>query len=313
MHKIAVIALNDFVPFDLSIPCEVFGRARHPDSSECYEVSVCAETPEIRSGYFSITVPRDLSYLTEANTVIVPGINSPAEPVSLAVIQALQAASATGKRIVSICSGTFVLAAAGLLEGLRVTTHWMAAPLLAELYPALTIDPNVLFVDNGRILTSAGASAGIDLCLHLIRRDFGATIAAHVARLSVMPLERDGGQAQFIDHPPPSSGKNLQPLLDWLGQNLTEPVTLKVMAKRMTMSTRSLSRQFQAQTGMTPLQWILLARVRCAQTLLETSDLSVEKIAANVGFGSTTAFRERFSKVAGTNPQSYRRSFRQHR
>jgi transcriptional regulator GlxA family with amidase domain len=227
------------------------------------------------------------------------------------VLAALREAAAAGTRIVSICVGAFVLAEAGLLDGLRATTHWVAADLLARTYPLVEVEPDVLYVDNGQILTSAGAAAGLDLCLHLIRRDYGSAVAADAARLSVMPLEREGGQAQFIvhQHPPVPQGSTLEPLLHWIEDNLSHEVTLGALATRSGMSERTFSRRFREQTGSTPLQWLLRARVRRAQYLLENSDHTVERIAQQAGFGSPTAFRERFRRVVGTSPQAYRSAF----
>ena len=201
------------------------------------------------------------------------------------------------------------MAAAGLLDGLRATTHWLAASQLASRYPNVTVDPNVLFVDNGQILTSAGAAAGLDLCLHMVRCDHGAAVAAAAARLAVMPLEREGGQAQFILSEPPSAPDALQPLLGWLLQHLDQPLQLEDIARQAAMSTRTLSRRFLEQTGTTPLQWLLAQRVRRAQELLETTALSIEQVATAAGFGSAAAFRDRFSKLVGASPQVYRRTF----
>ncbi len=309
MHQVAVLALHGVIAFELAIPCEVFGRARVPGMRQAYEVRVCGEAKDIKAGAFDIRVPWDLSHLADADTVIVPGLNNAMAPIADEVLEALNAASAAGARIASICSGAFVLAAAGLLDGLRATTHWLAASQLADRYPSVIVDPNVLFVDNGQILTSAGAAAGLDLCLHMVRCDHGAAVAADAARLAVMPLEREGGQAQFILSEPPSSPEALQPLLSWLVQNLDQPLQLEDIARRSATSTRTLSRRFLQQTGTTPLQWLLAQRVRRAQELLETTALSIEQVATAAGFGSATAFRERFSKLVGASPQVYRRTF----
>jgi transcriptional regulator GlxA family with amidase domain len=201
-----------------------------------------------------------------------------------------------------------VLAATGLLDGLRVTTHWAAAARLAERYPALQVDPDVLFVDNGQFLTSAGAAAGLDLCLHIVRRDHGAAVAAQAARLAVMPLERDGGQAQFIVHEPPASAADLQSLLHWLSQNLQRTLTMEKVARQAAMTPRTLRRRFRQQVGTTLLQWLLAARVRRAQLLLETTSLSVEQVAIEAGFGSAVTLRDRFARSVGTTPTAYRRA-----
>ncbi|WP_425145138.1 GlxA family transcriptional regulator [Deinococcus sp.] len=309
MHTVAVIAMHGVLAFDLSTPCEVFSRAVVPGEASPYQVLVCGEAAEVKAGPFDLRVPWDLSQVAGADTVIVPGIANPLMPISQSVTWAIQEAAARGARIASICTGAFVLAATGLLDGLQATTHWLAAPALAARYPRIRVDPNVLYVDNGQLLTSAGAAAGIDLCLHLVRQDYGAAVAAHTAKLTVMPLERPGGQAQFIVHPAPASDTSLAPLLLWLEANLGEPLTLGDLARQAGMSERSLSRHFRAQTGTTPLQWILTARIRHAQALLETQSLSAEKVASAVGFESVSAFRDCFYRRVGTTPQRYRQSF----
>ncbi|MFE4450613.1 GlxA family transcriptional regulator [Streptomyces sp. NPDC056796] len=311
MHTLAVLALDQVIPFDLSTPIEVFSRTRLPDGRPGYQVRVCAERPEVDAGAFTLRAPWGLDALTAADTIIVPGTADPAAPLPGAVRDALRAAAADGTRIASICSGTFPLAATGLLDGLRATTHWIAADLLASAHPDIEVDPDVLYVDNGQILTSAGAAAGLDLCLHMIRRDYGSAVAADAARLSVMPLEREGGQAQFIvhPHPPAPRGSTLEPLLAWLQENLSSDLTLPEIAAHAGTSTRTLIRRFREQTGSTPLQWLHRARIRQAQHLLETTPHSVERIGAQVGFGSPTAFRERFKRTTGVSPHSYRRAF----
>ncbi|MFE5295487.1 GlxA family transcriptional regulator [Streptomyces sp. NPDC056632] len=311
MHTVAVLALDRVIPFDLATPVEAFTRARLPDGRAGYQVRVCAARPEIDAGTFALRAPWGLEALREADTVVVPGTADPTAPVPEEVRDALCAAAADGTRIASICAGTFPLAATGLLDGLRVTTHWIAADLLAETFPRLTVDPDVLYVDNGQFLTSAGAAAGLDLCLHMIRADYGSAVAADAARMAVVPLEREGGQAQFIvhDRPPVPRGSDLEPLLAWLQDNLGRAFTLDDIAARAGTSTRTLIRRFREQTGTTPLQWLHRARVRQAQHLLETTRHSVERIGAQVGFGSPTAFRDRFKRTTGVSPHSYRRSF----
>ncbi|MGW1466786.1 GlxA family transcriptional regulator [Streptomyces sp. NPDC002308] len=311
MHVIAVLALDQVIPFDLSTPIEVFSRTRLPDGRPAYQIRVCGERPEIDAGAFTVRAPWGLEGLAAADTIVVPGTADLSAPLAPAVRDALRAAAANGTRIASICSGTFPLAATGLLDGLRATTHWSAAGLLAAAHPDIEVDPDVLYVDNGQILTSAGAAAGLDLCLHMIRRDYGSAVAADAARLSVMPLEREGGQAQFIvhDHAPAPQGSTLDPLLDWLRENLGSDLTLADIAARAGTSTRTLIRRFREQTGTTPLQWLHRARVRQAQHLLETTRHSVERIGVQVGFGSPTAFRDRFKKTTGVSPQTYRRAF----
>ncbi|MFI9007764.1 GlxA family transcriptional regulator [Actinosynnema sp. NPDC053489] len=312
MRTVAVLALDGVVPFDLSTPIEVFTRTLLPDRTPAYRVLVCGATPTVDAGSFTLQAPWGLDALVDADTVIVPGCADATAPVPDAVLDALREAAARGARLASICSGAFVLAATGLLDGLRATTHWAGAAALAARHPRVEVDPDVLYVDNGRLLTSAGAAAGLDLCLHLIRRDHGSAVAADAARLSVMPLEREGGQAQFIAHelPPTPRGSALEPLLRWLEDNSARDLGLAEIAAHAGMSTRTLNRRFREQTGTTPVRWLHRTRIRRAQHLLEATDHPVDRIAARVGFGSPTAFRDRFRRVVGTNPQAYRSAFR---
>ncbi|MET7619370.1 helix-turn-helix domain-containing protein [Streptomyces sp. NPDC005408] len=311
MHTVAVLALDGVIAFDLSTPLEVFSRTRLPDGRAAYRVRVCAPSEEVDAGAFTLRAPWGLDALPEADTIILPGCADPAVPVPSGVLDALRAAAARGTRIASICTGAFVFAATGLLDGLRATTHWLGAAALADLHPEVDVDPDVLYVDNGQFLTSAGAAAGLDLCLHMIRRDHGSAVAADAARLSVMPLEREGGQAQFIVHeqPPSPDGATLEPLLRWMEENARRELTLGEIAAQAGMSTRTLNRRFREQTATTPLQWLHRARIRQAQYLLETTAHSVDRIAAQVGFGSPTAFRDRFKRQVGTSPHAYRRAF----
>jgi transcriptional regulator GlxA family with amidase domain len=310
MHTVAVLAQDGVIPFDLSLPCDVFGRTPLPDGRPAYRIRVCAEQPEVDAGVFALRAPGTLDELTRAHTIVVPGTSDPAAPATPAVLDALRRADAAGRRIASICTGAFTLAQAGLLDGRRATTHWLATDELARRHPRVAVDPDVLFVDEGRILTSAGAAAGLDLCLHLIRRDHGAAVAAHAARVSVMPLERDGGQAQFIVHRPTAQDETtLEPLLRWLADNLDRELTLDEIARQALLSTRTLNRRFREQTGTTPRQWLLRARVRRAQELLETTHHPVARIGTLVGFGSAATFRERFRRHVGTSPRAYREAF----
>ena len=311
MHRVAILALDSVVPFDLATPCEVFGRARLTNGKAAYEVRVCAESADVDAGSFRLSAPWRLRSLTRADTVIVPGLSDLDAPVSTKAVNALRTAARAGGRVASICTGAFVLAETGLLDGLRATTHWRAAAELARRYPEIDVDPDVLYVDNGDILTSAGAAAGLDLCLHLVRHDYGAAVAADAARVCVMPLERAGGQTQFIAPQEPSTdGASLEPLLRWLESNAHRDLTLSDIARQASTSPRTLNRRFHEQTGTTPLQWLLRARTRHAQHLLETTGDSIEHIATQVGFGSAAAFRTRFQRDIGTNPRAYRRAFR---
>ena len=309
MHTVAVLALPGVIPFDLATPIETFQRTSLPDGSPAYRVRICALEPEVDAGLFTLRAQWGLEGLVDADTIILPGCDRFDVPV--AAIEALRAAAARGTRLASICSGAFILAATGLLDGLRATTHWVAAAELASRFPLVDVDPDVLYVDNGQFLTSAGAAAGLDLCLHLIRRDYGSAVAADAARLSVMPLEREGGQAQFIVHdlPPVPRGNELEKLLAWLEENSVRELTLDEIAAQAGMSARTLNRRFREQTGTSPLRWLHRARVHRAQHLLEATDEPVERIAVRTGFGSPTAFREHFKRIVGTSPQSYRAAF----
>lgn len=311
MHTVAVLALDQVIPFDLATPLEVFTRTRLPDGRPAYRVRVCGPGTDVDAGFFRITPQRGLDGLADADTIVLPGCADPGAAVPDEVLDALRAAAANGTRIASICSGAFILAATGLLSGRRATTHWLAAGALAARYPDIEVDPDVLYVDNGQLLTSAGAAAGLDLCLHLIRRDHGSAVAADAARLSVMPLEREGGQAQFIvhDQPPAPQGSVLEPLLAWMEDNTARELTLEDLAAQARMSTRTLNRRFREQTGSTPLQWLHRTRIRQAQYLLEATTHPVDRIATQVGFGSPTAFRDRFKRVVGTSPHAYRLAF----
>jgi transcriptional regulator GlxA family with amidase domain len=309
-HLVAVVAFDGVVLADLATPCVVFGVVRGSDGRRPYDVRVCSAAAEVRSEHVGLKVPWRLSTLARADTVIVPGVDDVDRAIPEPVLRAIRRAVERRARVASVCSGAFVLAAAGVLDGRRATTHWLAAKELARRHPTVSVDPDVLYVDEGRILTSAGAAAGFDLCLHLVRRDLGAAVASEAARAAVMPLERAGGQAQFIVHEPPASdGSSLGPLLGWLEQNVAKELSLRAIARRAGMSTRTLSRRFRRQVGTTPAAWVSHARVRHAQRLLETTDLSVESVAAGVGFGSSAVLRERFGRMVGTSPQSYRRSF----
>jgi transcriptional regulator GlxA family with amidase domain len=313
-HRVGILAFDGVALGDLAVPCELFARAVDAHGAPLYDVRVCATTERIDAGFVALSAPWRLPQLARCDTVIVPGLQPPFEPPP-AVVQAVRRAIDRGSRVASICSGAFIVAATGRLDGLRATTHWAAAALLAERHPALEVDPNVLYVDHGRLLSSAGAAAAHDLCLHLIRRDHGAAVAAEVARLAVMPLERAGGQAQFIVHVPPAAatparGPSMNALLAWLDANLARPLPLSAIARHCHMSGRSLHRHFSEQVGMSPARWLVQARVRRAQALLEATDLPVERIATDTGFGSAVTLRQRFTQLVGTGPLAYRKLYR---
>ncbi len=270
---------------------------------------MCAPERTIRSAGFDMQVRYGLDRLELAHTIVVPGCEDPFGEVPEAVRIALREAYVRGARLASICTGAFILAASGLLDGKRATTHWRFAEDLAKLHPEIQVEPNVLFVDEGSIVTSAGASAGLDMCLHLVRRDFGQTVAANTARLAVAPLYRDGGQAQFIRQELPGSSTSLMPLIEWIRDNLNSSHTVDNLAARANMSSRTFARRFQEQTGTTPLQWLLTARIDRARALLEESETSIDQTALLSGFGSAVTFRSRFRRVVGLTPTEYRRRF----
>lgn len=308
-HLVVVVAFDGVVLGDLATPLEIFGRVRNVEGRPCYEVRVCSHQPEIESEHVTLKVPWRLSSLKHADTVIVPGIDNIDRPLPEELLRALRAALKRRARFASICTGAFLLARTGALAGLKATTHWRAAQELARRYPEIEVDPDVLYVDNGNVLTSAGAAAGMDLCLHLVRRDLGAEIAARAARTAVMPLERSGGQAQFIVYEQPAVVESMGPLLLWIEQNVRKQLSLSVIARHAALSTRTLSRRFREQVGATPVQWITSARVRRAQQLLETTGLSIEQVATEVGFRSASVLREHFGGILGTTPVTYRRAF----
>jgi transcriptional regulator GlxA family with amidase domain len=311
VHEVAVVATHGVVPFDLATPTEIFRGTRLADGRHPYRLVVCGVTRVVRAADFEIRLRHGLEALARADTVIVPGVADVDAPSPRGLVQALRAAAKRGARIASICSGAFLLAATGLLDGRRATTHWRVAAELARRHPEIEVDANVLFVDEGKLITSAGASAGIDMCLHLVRRDFGAAVAANTARMSVVALEREGGQAQFIVHPPaPSDGESLATLVAWIDQNLHRDLSLFELARRAAMSTRTLSRRFREQMDTTPAQWVARARVRRAQQLLETSGHAIERVASLAGFHSATTLRLQFQQIVGTSPKAYRRAFR---
>jgi transcriptional regulator GlxA family with amidase domain len=308
MHRVVALALPNVVAFDLSVPAQVFGRYAGP-----YAFEACAERPgrvPTTTG-FSVHVDRGLGALAEADTVIVPGFDPPAWELPGAVLAALRSAHARGARVGSICTGAFALAEAGLLDGRRATTHWAYAARLARMYPAVEVDPEVLYVDEGDVVTSAGVAAGIDLCLHLVRRDAGAEAANAIARQIVVAPHRDGGQAQFVDAPLPAADeRGLAPTRAWALDRLREPLTVAAMARHAGCSERTFARRFRSETGTTPLQWLLRERVLHARRLLEVTDLPVEDIACEAGFGTAASLRTHFRRSTATSPMAYRRTFR---
>jgi transcriptional regulator GlxA family with amidase domain len=316
-HRVVALCLPGTVAFDLTAPAQAFGSAHASDGSPHYAFSTCSPegAPVTTTSGFEIGVQAGLGALRGADTVVVPGYFAVFEPPPAAVTAALRAAARRGARVLSVCTGAFALAYAGLLDGRRAATHWAWAPELAARFPAVAVDPEVLFVDEGAVLTSAGLSAGIDLSLHVIRADHGAACADRVARHMVAPPHREGGQAQFIRAaevpaaaPPADS---LEPTRAWARGRLGEPLTVEAMARHASVSPRTFARRFRAETGTTPLQWLLGRRVLEARRLLEESDLPVEEVATRAGFGDTASLRAHFRRATATTPTAYRRTFRE--
>ncbi|WP_345352146.1 GlxA family transcriptional regulator [Actinoallomurus liliacearum] len=312
MHRVVALVRPPQSTFELACAAQVFGIERQGLPTR-YTFSVCTERPgpvATHAGY-DMVVPDGLGALGRADTVVVPGWLPTEKPPSPAVIEALRRAHSRGARVVSICSGAFALAHAGLLDGRQATTHWALADELAARFPRIRADPDVLYVDHGDVATSAGAGAGFDLCMHLVRSDQGARYAAHIARTMVMPPHREGGQLQYSAPPHPAQiDGTLAPLLEWISGRLSEPVTVESMAVYAGVSARTLTRRFAEQLGTSPGQWLLARRIATARDLLESSDLPVDAIARRVGLSSATNLRRRFLNTLATTPGAYRRAFR---
>lgn len=313
LPSVAVLAFDGMAPFELGCVVEIFGLPRPELNVPWYTLSVCAETAEpLRVvGGFSMRAEHGLDVLATAGTVIVPGVADVRGEVSDELVEALRAAHGRGARIVSICSGAFALAAAGLLDGREATTHWKYADLLRSRYPAVRVTPSVLYVDGGDVLTSAGSAAGLDLLVHLVRKDHGARVANAVARRLVIPPHREGGQAQFIEAPvpPPGGDDGVARAMAWALGNLAEPLTVARLAREARMSERSFIRHFKRQTGTSPLRWVIAQRVAASLPMLESSQAPVEEIGAAVGFDSPVTFRHHFTRAMRTSPSAYRRAF----
>ena len=310
---VAAVLCNGVSPFEFAVACEVFGLDRSELGVAWYRFLVCAAQPPpvMTAMGFTIDTPYGLDSLGAADTIVVPADNRCGEGVE-DLLEALRQAHARGARILSVCTGAFALAAAGLLDGRRATTHWMHAGELARRYPKVKVDPDVLYVDEGDILTSAGTAAGIDLCLHVVRQDFGAEIANAVARRMVVPPHRPGGQAQFIVEPVPDlpTADPFSDTLVWLQEHLDQPMTVADLARRAAMSPRTFARRFRSTTGTTPNQWLLRQRVLLAQRLLESTDQPVELVATHAGFGTAANLRQHFQRSLHVSPNAYRRTFR---
>jgi transcriptional regulator GlxA family with amidase domain len=306
MHTVAVLALDDVVVLDLAIPTHVFGAYE----GSPYRALLCAEAPgpvRTTAGY-DVVAQHGLEALANADTLIVPGFGRTGRELAPAVLDALRDSPA---RKVSICTGAFALAAAGILDGRRATTHWQWARELAERFPAVEVDPDVLYVDEGDVLTSAGVASGLDLCLHIVRRDHGAAVARMYAKRICVPPHRDGGQAQFVERPIPGrSDGSLASTREWALAQLGEPLTVRELAEHAHVSERTFARRFAAETGMPPLQWLHAQRIDAARASLETTDASVDDVAHTCGFGTAANMRKHFRRATKTTPTAYRRAFR---
>ncbi|WP_275291886.1 helix-turn-helix domain-containing protein [Amycolatopsis sp. La24] len=306
-HRIAILALDGIMPLDLAIPAQIFSA--RPETP--YETTVCTFGASTHTaGGFAVVAEGSLEQVRSADTVIVPGSEPPCWP-SEAVLAALAEAHEQGKRIVSICTGAFALAAAGVLDGLRATTHWQYIDEFEREFPAVSVDRDVLYVDEGDVLTSAGVCCGIDLCLHIVRRDLGAVVANRIARGLVAAPHREGGQAQYVPAPVPLAGDAaLSDTRDWALQRLGEQISLRQLAQHAGLSQRTLIRRFAEETGTTPLQWLLDARLGRARELLETTDQPMDLVARECGLGTAANLRLHFRRALNTTPTAYRQTFK---
>ncbi|MER6593969.1 transcriptional regulator FtrA [Micromonospora purpureochromogenes] len=312
-RTVAVLAYPGMSVFETGIVTEVFGLPRPEFDVDWYALTVCAERPGPVPvvGGAALHTPYGLDVLARAGTVIVPGVPDVTAEPSAELVSALRRAHRAGARIMSICSGAFALAGAGLLDGRRATTHWRYADLLARRYRRVDVDPDVLYLDDGDVLTSAGSAAGLDLCVHVVRRDFGAAIANAVARRLVIPPHRDGGQAQFIEAPVPADpgDDRIARSMDWALAHLAEPLTVQQLARQAHMSSRTYLRQFARAAGTSPIRWLIDQRVRASLVLLESAGLPVAEVARSVGFDSAVTYRHHFGRAMRTSPSAYRRAF----
>jgi AraC family transcriptional activator FtrA len=310
-HHVAALVFHGLSPFEFGIVVEIFGRPRPEYGPDWYRFTVCSmeDGPVEAIGNVRLETGAGLRALQRAGTIVIPGWPVEKAPPDR-LVRVLRRAHADGARLVSICSGIFPLAATGLLDRKRVTTHWLHSDRLASRYPAVHVDPDVLYVDEGRVLTSAGSAAGIDLCLHIVRRDFGAEIANQLARRLVVPPHRDGGQAQYIPDPIRSAHTGgLAPVLDWAQSALDKNLMVNDLARRASMSPRTFARRFRMETGTTPHQWLMHRRLLAAQRRLETTSDTIDQVAQAVGFETAVTLRQHFRRVLRTTPTAYRHRF----
>ncbi|MEU4779460.1 helix-turn-helix domain-containing protein [Micromonospora sp. NPDC023633] len=313
MGTVALAVTDGMLHFELSLAYEVFGSDLTGLADPWYRLTVCGPAA-VRVGRFRLEPDCGLDQLAYADTVIVPGWVDVDEDPPADLVDAVRAAHEAGARVASLCTGAFVLAAAGLLDGRRATTHWAHTEALAARHPRVEVDPDVLYVDDGDVLTSAGKAAAMDLCLHLVRLDHGAAIANTLARRLVVPPHRAGGQAQFVTAPVPARDDHpLAALFAWAIERLDHPLTVEDLARQANMSSRNLGRHFRSVAGTTPLRWLLTQRIRHAQELLETTGDSIDAIAAATGMGTAATLRRHFNRTVGVPPETYRRTFRSSR
>lgn len=310
--SIAILAYDRLCIFEFGIALEIFGLPRPDLHRPWYTTRVCSlERNAVHAlGGVKIHTEAGLRALQQAGTIVIPGWRDPDEVPPAPLLKALRAAHANGARLVSICTGAFALAATGLVDGKRIATHWMYADRLAQRYPRVQVDANVIFIDQGQIVSSAGSAAGVDVCLHIVRKDFGAEVANQVARRLVMPPQREGGQAQYVSIPARvEKDAGFAPMLEWMQQRLAEPLSVTRMAHHAAMSPRTFARRFHESTGTSPHRWLTHQRVLAAQRLLETTDASIDEVAQAVGLSTAAVLRHHFTRALSVNPTAYRRRF----
>jgi transcriptional regulator GlxA family with amidase domain len=316
-HRVVVFLRQGVIPLEVGIPHRLFGQARSPNGSPLYEVITAAvhPGPVVAQADFTLNVRHGPEVLATADTVIVPASDADYDPRTQGRLTPELASALTlirpGARIASICTGAFALAAAGILDGRKATTHWKNSPAFQQLFPAVDLDPNVLFTDCDNVLTSAGVASGLDLCIHMIRADHGAAVANEVARGTIIPPHREGGQAQYIQRLVPDiQSSTVSRARDWALQNLDRPIALDELAKVCSVSKRTFTRKFRDETGISPMQWLLEQRIQRARELLETTDLTIDRVATEAGFGTSAALRQQFRQTLRVTPHAYRTTFR---
>lgn len=313
LKSVSALVLDGLAVFEFGVICEVFGIDRSADGVPNFDFKICGLEAgrSLRTSVgASLTPDHGLDGLIGADLVAIPAITGPSDSYPREALEAIRAAADAGSIILTVCSGAFVAGAAGLLDGRPCTTHWMHADELARQFPTARVDRNVLFVDDGNLITSAGTAAGIDACLHLVRRELGSEVTNKIARRMVVPPQRDGGQRQYIDQPiPVRCSDGFAPHLDWILANLDKPHTVGTLATRAAMSARTFARRFVDETGRTPMQWVTDQRVLYARRLLEETDLDIDRVADKSGFGTATLLRHHFRRIIGVTPSDYRRRF----